>query len=131
MIKSKPVQIIEENDWNELVQDTYGRPYHFQQQDDCKSRGTFKLTIPCEYDEEDDMHDSIPEVVNGETMGVKFDVWLARDPKKKLPGKDDRDNWCLTLFWDRNFYPNIYTVANDLHKKGLIEAGEYLINIDW
>jgi hypothetical protein len=35
------------------------------------------------------------------------------------------------MFWDRNFYPNVQMVANDLHKKGLLEAGEYSIRIDW
>jgi hypothetical protein len=35
------------------------------------------------------------------------------------------------MFWERNFYPDTYTVANDLYDKGLIEAGDYIINIDW
>jgi len=27
--------------------------------------------------------------------------------------------------------PNIQRVANDLHTKGLLEAGKYIIDIDW
>lgn len=75
------------------------------------------------------MNDSVPEKINGEEMGVKFDTWLARDPKKPIPNQE-RD-YELNLFYERNFYPDVYTLANDLHKKGLLEAGEYLINIDW
>lgn len=36
----------------------------------------------------------------------------------------------INLFWERNFYPDINTLANDLYKKGLIKKGEYLIVID-
>ena len=35
------------------------------------------------------------------------------------------------LFWERNFYPNVNMIANDLHSKGLLESGEYIIVIDW
>lgn len=64
-------------------------------------------------------------------MGVKFKTWLDRDPKKLLKNKDDQNDFSLELFWDRNFYPDVQTVANDLHKKGLIEADDYIIDIDW
>jgi hypothetical protein len=32
---------------------------------------------------------------------------------------------------DLIFYPDIQTVANDLHKKGLFPADKYNTNIDW
>lgn len=121
--------MIEVSDWDTLVSSTYKRPYNFQQQYGCQSRGIFHLTIPSEYTEDSEMHDSIPEIVNGEEMGVKFDVWLSRDINKPIPY--ETQGYELDLFWDRNFYPDIHTVANDLHKKGLIEAGSYIINIDW
>ncbi len=129
MIKYSNKKLIEVSDWDKLVEETYGRTYNFQQQDGCQSRGTHTITIPDETDEEE-MNDSIPEIVNGEEMGVKFDVWLARDPKKPIKGEKKYD-YRTDLWWERNFYPNIQTVANDLHKRGLIEAGEYVINIDW
>lgn len=122
--------MIEVQDWDKLVEETYGRPYSFQQQDGCQPRGTHEFTVPDEaYDE--DMNDSIPEEVNGDEMGVKMAVWLARDPKQKLSDPDDQADYCLSLFWERNFYPDFQTVANDLHAKGLLEAGDYTINIDW
>ena len=130
MVKYNNVKVIDCSDWDALVQETYGKTYNFQQQYDCQSRGMFSLTIPCDnWEEEEEMHDSIPEEVNGEKMGVKFDLWLARDPKQPIPNQEY--DWELELFWERNFYPSVYTVANDLYKRGLIEAGDYSIKIDW
>lgn len=130
MLKVKNVQMIDVSDWDDLVQETYGRIYNFQQQDGCKERGTFSLTVPSHaYDYE---NDTIPEKVNGNEMGVSFKAWLERDPKQKLDTDDewDRENG-LSLFWERNFYPDIQMIANDLYEKGLIESGKYVINIDW
>lgn len=151
MIKITNVKMIEVRDWNKLVSETYGKIYDLQQQKGCQSRGVVNITIPNETYEEE-MNDKIPEVINHQfEMGVKFEIWLKRDPKEPLNpskeelkecgyywGKTDEDetNWKqdashINLFWERNFYPNLQTVANDLHKKGLIEAGEYSIRIDW
>jgi hypothetical protein len=127
MLEYKTVKVIDVNDWDKLVSDTYGRIYNFQQQDDCKERQHVPITIPDEpYDYE---NDSIPEVVNGKEMGVSFKAWLERDPKQPLLDRDDK--FGLQLFWERNFYPDVQMIANDLHAKGLIEAGDYKINIDW
>lgn len=114
-------------DWDDLVVNTYNRPYSFQQQDGCKERQRVSLTIPDEaYDYE---NDTVPEVVNGEEMGVSFKAWLERDPKQLL--SSGKSTWSLSLFWERNFYPDVQMIANDLHAKGLIEAGSYVIDIDW
>jgi hypothetical protein len=129
MLKYTNIRTIEVQDWDSLVEETYQRPYSFQQQDGCKSRGVYDLEIPSKYNDDDEMNDSIPEEVNGEIMGVKFEKWLARDPKQPIINQEF--DFELKLFWERNFYPCIEAVANDLHKKGLIEAGKYRINIDW
>jgi len=128
-LKYRIVRFVDVSDWDDLVKKSYGRPYSFQQQDGCQSRGIFNLEIPSEDSEDEYMHDSISEVVNGDRMGVKFKVWLARDPKQPLINQSY--SGALNLFWKRNFYPDINTVANDLYNKGLIEAGDYIINIDW
>jgi hypothetical protein len=105
----------------------YGRPYSFQQQDGCKGRGTYLLIVPdgCF----DYKNDSIPESLDHDEMGVSFKAWLARDPKQPLSSQ--KEPWDLEFWWHRHFYPTIQTVANDLHKRGLLEAGEYTILIDW
>lgn len=128
-MKIRNVKMIDLHEWDRLVSETYGRPYSFQQQEGCQGRGIHYFTVPDVEAYDDEMNDSIPEEVNGEEMGVKFAVWLARDPKQPLIGQEyDFD---LKLWWDRNFYPDFQTVANDLHTKGLLEAGNYGIDIDW
>ena len=130
MIKFEEKKVISVQDWDKLVEETYSRPYNLQQQDNCMDRQRISITIPLEdnlYEEE--MNDSIPEVVNGQEMGVKFNVWLDRDPEQKLKGQNY--DWELRLFWERNFYPLLDSVVNDLYKKGLLEQGEYEIDIDW
>jgi hypothetical protein len=130
MLKYQNTKIIDSDDLDDLVVQTYGRPYCFQQQEGCQSRGSVSITIPTEWND-DFENDAIPEVVNGKEMGVSFKAWLERDPKQALPGEDDQDSCSLELFWIRNFYPGLQTVCNDLHAKGLIEAGKYEIKIDW
>ena len=129
MIRTKTKQVIDLDDWDRLVQQTYGKPYSFQQQDGCKDRQMVDITIPDQaYDYE---NNSVPDEVNGDKMGVSFEAWLARDPKEWNGDPGDSAQWCINLFWERNFYPDVQMIANDLHSKGLIESGEYSIEIDW
>ena len=130
MVKYKLEKIVDSNDWDDLVVKTYGKPYCFQQQDDCKSRGVFKFEVPYDSFEWEGVNETITEVVNGEEMCVKFASWLNTDPEEHKK----RNNWEdyeLRLFWDRNFYPPFGSLVDDLHAKGLIESGEYTMNIDW
>lgn len=129
MLRYRTTKVIDLQDWDKLVRDAYKKPYNLQQQDGCMSRGTVEITVPSDWANDDEMHDSIPEEINGDDMGVKFSVWLARDPKEWNgdPGKKNH----VDMFWDRNFYPDLHTLANDLYDKGLIEAGDYSIKIDW
>lgn len=126
--QNNAVQIIELNDWNDLVQRVYGKIYNYQQQHGCQERGTLRLTIPSSFTFNDDFHDNIKDL-DGD-MGIKFNIWLNQDPNIPLKGDTvkDIDN---SLFWERNFYPDIYTLANDMYSKGHILPGEYIINIDW
>lgn len=127
MIRTRTETLIDVQDWDALVTETYGRPYSFQQQDGCKERQLVPIAVP---DEPVDFeNDAVAEIVNGDEMGVSFKAWLARDPKTPL--KDRDDTFGLTLWWERNFYPDVRMIANDLYVKGLIEAGDYMINIDW
>lgn len=126
-MKIRNEKVIDVGDWDELVETTYGRTYSLQQQDGCKERQRVHLTIPDEaYDYDADM---VPEEVNHEDMGVSFKAWLARDPNQKIP--EQKYDYELELWWHRNFYPDVQMIANDLHSRGLIEAGDYVIDIDW
>lgn len=128
-MKVRTEKLIDSSEWDKLVRDTYGRRYTFQQQDDCRERGMFPLKVPSDADDYE--NEAVPEEVNHEERGVRFAAWLARDPNKKLSDPTAQEDYCLQLWWDRNFYPDLQMVANDLHARGLLEAGDYLINIDW
>ncbi len=120
-------KVIEVSEWDDLVEKTYGRPYCFQQQDGCQERGLFRFKVP---DKANDYEpETVPEVVNHPETGVSFAAWLARDPK--MPLATEKDDFSRNLWWIRNFYPSPQMVANDLHAKGLLEAGEYAVEIDW
>lgn len=127
-MKIKTEKIIEVDDWDELVRNTYKRPYNFQQQDGCKERRLETLNVPIEFDDSD-FPETVPEEVNHPEMGVRFSSWLARDPKTLIA--EGKEEWLTKLWWERNFYPDVQMIANDLHAKGLLEAGKYLIKIDW
>lgn len=128
-LKFKSKQIIEDSDWDAFVRMVYDKPYTFQQQEGCKSRGTFTFNVPLDGKPFDFENDTIVERVNGRQMGVSFKAWLERDSSE--PIEDAREDWELDLWWERNFYPSVDMIIEDLHKKGLLKEGEYTINIDW
>lgn len=128
MLNIQTKQVISESDWSDFVSKHYGRPYQYQQQDGCQERGNFYLNVPSE-DDNSEMNDEIPETLETNEMGVKFEKWLERDPLS--PVGDETQDWIIAMWWERNFYPDIQIVANDLYEKGLLEAGKYIIEIDW
>lgn len=130
-MKIKQVNLIESSEWDKFVSKVYERPYCLQQQEGCRDRETISLSVPDEeYDE--NMNDEFP-LPTDDIMGVKFAAWLSRDPKEKFLDyyHEEISDFELSLWWLRNFYPDLQTVANDLYNRGLLVAGEYVINIDW
>lgn len=126
-LKTRNETMVDVSEWDRLVSETYGRPYSFQQQDGCRSRGIFRISVPG--DSDDYEADLVPEVVNHEERGVSFAAWLKRDPEAPLANGDG--DFSLGLWWGRNFYPDIQMVANDLVAKNMLKAGNYTIDIDW
>lgn len=119
----RTVNIFDLREWNKLVIETYNKPYSFQQQDGCKDRGIEYFSVPIGHPE-DYENDTVPEIINGEEMGVSFKAWLARDSSKdsqQLRG----------LWWERNFYPHLEIIAQDLYNRGLLTSGNYAIAVDW
>lgn len=125
---------IDVDEFDDLVKATYNRPYSYQQQDGCKDRGVDYFNLPINLPE-DFENDSIPEIINGEEMGVSFKAWLERSPdapvKEHRHGKYISDTEDIELFWERNFYPHVEMILSDLHSKGLLPDGELAIDIDW
>jgi len=127
-LKYKTVKFVELRHWNEFVEQVYGRPYNLQQQDGCLPRGTISFTVPdgdCGHE-----NDTIDEFLSDEG-GVSLAGWLARDPTQFIPTVKSDEEWRTKMWWERNFYPMLEEVATDMYTKGLLEQGEYVINIDW
>lgn len=130
MLKVKNKKFIEVQDWDNLVEETYGKIYSFQQQDGCKERGVENISVPVKEDWTEDFENTkIPFKVNGSEMGVSFETWLNTSPEDTR--KHFKEDYQNALFWERNFYPHVSMIINDLHNKGLLETGDYSINIDW
>jgi hypothetical protein len=130
MLKTKTVKVVTVQDWDYFVFETYGKPYMFQQQDGCKERGKQYFDVPShEWIGDYYENDEIPFEVNGEEMGVSFKSWLNTSPDDTR--KQFEDYFDNSLFWERNFYPHLEMIVNDLHSKGLLEEGRYMIDIDW
>lgn len=127
-LKINTLKAIDSSDLDNIVTEVYGKPYCFQQQEGCQSRGIRHIFVP--NDGYDFPNDTIPEIVNGSEMGVSFKAWMDRSPDEPLKGKD-YNKASLELWWHRNFYPSLNMVLNDLHKKGIIDEGSYVLIIDW
>lgn len=130
MLKYKEVKVISCHNWDNLVEETYGKIYCFQQQEGCQERGVVNITIPNQ-DYVEEYPDEIPFQINGDEMGVSLETWLKttkEEINRKYPESYPGAN---NLWWERNFYPGLQVIANDLYSKGLIEKGDYSINIDW
>lgn len=110
MLKYKMEKVIKDSDWDKLVVKTYDRPYTFQQQGDCRPRGVYPLEA---YEGE---LDDYSNVSLEEWMNTPFDGW---------------NDYRQVMRWERDFYPHEEEIAQDLIKKGLMEAGDYKIMVDW
>lgn len=115
------IKLIWESELSELVRETYGRPYRLQQQGDCMAQDSMlRATVP------DDGWFSIDDEPH-------FEEWKARDVNLQPEGVADwsEHSWRRDLWWDRKFYPHYQVVLNDLHARGLLEAGDYVIHVYW
>ena len=118
--------ILKAHQLNQLVMQTYGRPYAFNQQEDSKGTDVHFYDIPVE-NPRDYSRTEMPDVINGLQQGISFETWLNRDITQ-WNGKPENAHQ-LKLFWVRNFYPCVEMVLNDLQVKDLIPAGKYAICI--
>jgi hypothetical protein len=126
MLDIQQVNFIDYNDWNDLVINTYKKPYNLQQTEGCLSRGIRRFTVPGKAYTTVRSED-LPEIVNHEEIEVSLDTWLKKNPNDTFVGGSDLDR---RLWWFRTFYPNFQELANDLYDKGLLPAGDYIIEID-
>ena len=94
-----------EHEFSQFVSDFYGRPWSMQQ-GMCLGQNTYQTA-------------NIPE---GECVG-KVDAWL------NLPY--DPDAPYAAMHFERDHYVWYAAILDDLHAKGVIPAGNYLIKVWW
>lgn len=107
-----------ESGFSKYVTEHYGRPYKLQQQGDMLAQGSYvQITVP-----DEEAWDENPTLAE----------WQAATPPGEHPeGGYDPNVSTENMRWERDYYPSLEVVANDLHAKGLLDAGEYLIRVYW
>lgn len=125
----KAVVMIDEAEFSELVTRTYQRPYRLQQQLGCMPSGTLiEFATPTTADA------TFYGDVESCQPAVTFNEWLMANPQAPAPGDDEYTstkyaNLHRELYWERDFYPPLKDVVNDLHTRGLLPAADYIIYI--
>lgn len=114
----RDVKLIEASEFNALVEQTYQRPYSIQHQ----YRSYVKFSVPAD---DYDYTANYVDIEDDGASGVCFAAWLARDVSQ--PFNPQGLVFQTKLFWYRNFYPALEMVVNDLHAKGLLPVGEYVV----
>lgn len=147
-MKIETVHKIWESEFSDLVSEVYGRPYRLQQQGDCYAQDSIIEITATEEDYPDDWVPYEDEIT--------LEKWLSADPNAPIrnprydqyrelalqhPGKGyeklEKDEWegpgttTHDLYWEREFYPPLEDLVNDLCKKGKIPAGDYVIHVWW
>lgn len=119
-LTGRQVTLIWEIEFSDLVRKIYGRPYQFQQQGDMMGQDTiYRFSVPA-------------TPLGDHWQAVPFQQWLDADPPTPATdGGFDRDRFSEELRWDREFYPEVEDVINDLHRRGLIDEGEYAMHVWW
>lgn len=130
-LKYENIKVISCSDWDKFIQSVYGRPYCFQQQDGCKDRGTFSFRVPIHGAEQEppETINTTPYYIEEFPSGFSLKQWLSRDPDTPLDGQMYPHE--LEIWWRRYFYPFFEELVQDLSEKGILEDGEYMIDIDW
>ena len=80
-LKFTTEKVVSVQDWDKLVETTYGRPYRFQQQNGCQDRGTFLLAVPSE-ETNDFENPTVPEEVNHPDMGLALRAGWPATPSR-------------------------------------------------
>lgn len=115
MLRYYAAKIIDEDEFSQLVRDTYQRPYQLQQHG-FDSGEPMRIGTYLEID--------VPGTDTWLPGEHSLEEWLEREVEN--PGDKIAE-----IEWEREFTPDLQQLVNDLHAQGLLEAGEYLIKVEW
>lgn len=122
MLKYANVRYVDHLNFNDLVKDTYNKIYSLQQTYGGWDRQSFNFTAT----KNGKFAEGLPTKINEDDWGegIDFKTWLNTPCPKNCSFSEE-------LFWERNFHPYFDDLVLDLCQKGLIEEGDYVMNIDW
>lgn len=123
MIPHEEVILVWESDFSKLVSETYGRPYRLQQgssspQDMMGQEEVRIVDVPTSAQRIDEPYESI------------FEEWRDADATKPEGLRD----WEWNILWERaqnDKWAPLEPLVNDLHERGLLIKGRYVIRAWW
>lgn len=101
MLTPKPVLYLWDHDFSALVREVYGRPYN--------------LTASYEASQDTLIQVSVPDTPFGVDDDANFAGWRDSDPTSL----------------SETVGPPLEPLCNDLHERGLLPAGDYVIHVWW
>lgn len=112
----RPAIVLSETTFSKYVSELYGRPYQLQQQGDMLAQeSSVALIVP----EPEDWNEN-PSLAE----------WLAATPPEEQ-GLGLSELLNEEMRWERQYYPSLEAVGNDLHARGLLDVGYYIIHVSW
>lgn len=123
-LKTSTRQIIDIRDFDNLVEETYGRPYSLQQQNFMGQETYYDFEVPESWDGWDfDGFEGYP---------VPFKEWCEADPEiDPKTGRPWSPSYEKRLHWEREFYPDFEELMHDLNLRGELDPGKYSIHVWW
>ena len=103
MLKYKTVKLVWESDLQDLILDTYGRRTEWAAEQEMSQNETRNFTVPSN------------RYVDEDSLTVA--QWLAGETTE--------------LYGYTLVEPEMQLILNDLHARGLVEAGEYVVEVWW
>lgn len=110
--QDRTYKYIDMRDWNDLISTVYGeRPYNVQQADFLPQDSVIFADVPNGWFMDEDLEGELEN-------------WLGQP----LPAEDDS---IARMRFQRESTVSVDALLFDLHKRGLVDEGKYLIHIWW
>lgn len=128
IITAKAVFVVWEGELSKLIGKHYGKPYKIQQQGDMMSNDSYftvEVGPDMEFEIDDWAADDTDEVIEAKAI-AQIAAWQAKECPPEHKGTYSEELW-----WEREGYMPYDILLWDLNRKGLIPAGDYLIEVMW
>ena len=137
MISIKSWQVIDEQEFSEMVSELYGRPYSLQQAEELGQDSIRQVDSEDEVSEEEQQAFEAwrdRELNNVPNSRYEFYKELhERDPATYplLPATLSEGEIGWDTWWEREFSPPLQPLINDLCERGKLPRGRYRMHVQW